>query len=265
MQRCSTRLPFVTGANKRARVVAAYLQEPDMNALGAGEVARKGNAREIVVAVLGVIGAIVASLFTAPLDGSVDTPAARIIQLLPRLAHWVAAGVATVFAVRLLTFLGRKVRPWFRSPGAKLRDLVYEIEELYGYDKNRMLASQQNRTLLAARFVGRSEVLIDKLRKLDIPTPEPTNYLLWRDFLRLLYRAAVGGNVKIARKAFERIEAADEKTAAADNKADSGTAAADRLLRTLETRLAIEVKARRTAEIRMAELEARLRAHGVEE
>ena len=81
-----------------------------------------------------MIATIVAPLLTAPLNGSVDTFAGRTIQALPKLAIRVAACVVTIGVAWLLTLLGRKIRPLFRTRSTKLRDLASEIRELRGYE-----------------------------------------------------------------------------------------------------------------------------------
>ena len=86
---------------------------------GGPPVASKGSVGQIVIAAFGaIVGAVGTVLLTTPLDGG-ETPAVMVMKVLPALG--VAAGVATIYAARLLTFVGRKVRPWFRTRSTKLR------------------------------------------------------------------------------------------------------------------------------------------------
>ena len=64
------------------------------------------------------VGAVVAVLLATPFDSG-STLAGMLVKALPALALGVAAGVATIYAAKLLAFAGRKVRPWFRRPATK--------------------------------------------------------------------------------------------------------------------------------------------------
>ena len=207
--------------------------------------ASKGNVVQTVISVLGVIAAFVTTLLTTPLDGSVDTLAVRAIQAVPRFALGVAAGVATIFAAKLMTIVGRKVRLWFRRPATKLKALAPEIKDLHGYDGIKVLAMTKPDILWIHHHIQRCDELRTELSKLGIPVPDrPRNSLLsippWRIFLLNLYGCAIRGDVKEARTVLERLEAtewfqkqqgllerlaADQKPEADGNKAESGAAA----------------------------------------
>ena len=164
--------------------------------------ASKGTVRKIVDAALGpAVGAVVAVLFATPLDSGADTLAGMAMKVLPRLALGVAAGVATFFAIRLLTFLGRKVRPWFRTPATKLKALVPEIEDLYHYDQSRTASEIMKDRLFGSRHLQRREELGAELSKLGIPSPAEGkgSFTPWRTFLHDLYGCAIRGDVKGAR------------------------------------------------------------------
>ena len=135
--------------------------------------ASKGNVGQIVITALGaVVSPVVAVLLVTPLDSG-STLAVMALNALPALALGVAAGLATIFAARLLTFLGRKVRPWFRTPATKLKALEPEIEDLYRYNMDQLLDSKQIDDLSVNRFLQRCNELRAKLNKLGIPSPEP--------------------------------------------------------------------------------------------
>ena len=165
-------------------------------------VASKGNVEQTVISVLGVIGAFVATLLTTPLDGSVDTLAGRAIQALPRFAIGVAAGVATIFAARLLTFVGRKVRPWFRTRAAKLRALASEIEELYGFQT----PTKTDDLLLMVSYHQRCDELIAKLEKIGVPAPTREQFVILHSFLTVLYDCAIRGDVEKAKGVLKELE-----------------------------------------------------------
>ena len=105
--------------------------------------ASKANVGQIVITALGaVVSPVVAVLLVTPLDSG-STLAVMALSALRALALGVAAGLATIFAARLLTFLGRKVRPWFRIPATKLKALEPQIEDLYRYNMHQLLDSKQ--------------------------------------------------------------------------------------------------------------------------
>ena len=55
------------------------------------------------------------------------------MKALPALELGVAAGLATIYAAKLLTFVVWKARPWFRTHSTKLKSLEPEVEALYDY------------------------------------------------------------------------------------------------------------------------------------
>ena len=172
--------------------------------------ASKRNIRKIVDAVVGpAVGAVVAVLLATPLDSG-STLVVMFMKALPALAVGVAAGVATTFAARLLTFLGRKVRPWFRTRKGKLKALESEIEELYRYNKDQLEASARARDLSIARYVNRCRELRDKLKKLGIPSPPTTDRPRWGKFLLHLYGCVGRGDVEQAKGMLGRLDA-DQK------------------------------------------------------
>ena len=157
--------------------------------------ASKGNVRKIVDAAFGpAVGAVVAVLLATPLDSG-STLAVMAMKALPRLALGVAAGVAIFFAIRLLTFLGRKVRPWFRTPTAKLKALAPEIEELYRFQT----PTELDALLLVVSYHQRCDALIAKLKKIGIPAPTREQFVIWRSFLTVLFDCAIRGDVEKAK------------------------------------------------------------------
>ena len=139
-----------------------------------------------------------------PLEGSGDSIAEMALKAPPRLVLGVAAGVATIFVARLLTFWGRKVRPWFRTPTAKLKALAPEIERLYAYETDKLERMQQTEDLALSRYLQDCNELGDKLRKISIPPPprggQHVWFYHWRNFLGIQYECAYGGDLKKARK-----------------------------------------------------------------
>ena len=131
--------------------------------------ASKGNVGQIVITALGaVVSPVVAVLLVTPLDSG-STLAVMALSALPALALGVAAGLATIFAAKLLTFLGRKVRPWFRTPATKLKALEPQIEDVYRYNMHQLLDSKQIDDLSVNRFLQRCNELRAKLNKLGHP------------------------------------------------------------------------------------------------
>ena len=186
--------------------------------------ASKGNVVQTVISALGVIVAFVATLLTTPLDGSVDTLAARAIHAVPRFALGVAAGGATIFVAKLLTFLGRKIRPAFRRPATRLKALAPEIVDLYRYDKAKLVAQVKQNIFEIHHYTQRCEKLLTELSKLGIPAPPRPKSLelsVWRKFLLTLYGRAIRGNVKHARVVLKYMEAADQKIVADGGEAGS--------------------------------------------
>ena len=129
--------------------------------------ASKGNVRKIVDNAFGpAVGAVVAVLLATPLDSG-ETPAAAVLNAWPALLLGVAAGVGVIGATWLLTLLGRKVRPWFRTRSTRLKDLAPEIEELYGFQT----PTKTDDLLLLVSYHQRCDELIAKLEKLGVPAP----------------------------------------------------------------------------------------------
>lgn len=163
---------------------------------------RKWKVAQTVISALGVIAAFVATLLTTPLDGSVDTLAARAIHSVPRFALGVAAGVATIFVARLLTLVGRKVRPLFRTRSTKLRALASEIEELRGFE------TPTGPDALPRTFdhLQQRDKLMAKLEKLGIPTPTKEQLVILHSFLTVLYDCAIRGDVERAKAVLREFE-----------------------------------------------------------
>ena len=182
--------------------------------------ASKGNVGQIVAA---AVSAIVTVLLTTPLDSG-STLAGMAVKVLPRLALGVVAGLATM----LLTFVGRKVRPSFRTRSTRFKDLAQEIEELYDYKMDQLVDPKQMGDLSVNRFLQRCNELKAKLNRLGISSPEPLRgSSRWRDFLRILHGCVIQGNVKGARGVLERLEDADQKPAATATRPTSRHGGAD--------------------------------------
>ena len=184
------------------------------DAAWAGEVTSKGNVRKIFDAAFGpAVAAVVAVLLATPLDSG-GTLAVMFVKALPALALGVAAGVATIFAAKLLTIVGRRVRLWFRRPATMLKALAPEIKDLHGYDETKVLAMTKPDILWIHHYIHRCDELRTELSKLGIPVPDrPRNSLLsmppWRIFLLNLYGCAIRGDVKEARTVLEHLEATE--------------------------------------------------------
>ena len=151
----------------------------------------KGGVGQNVIAAFGpivsaVVGAVVTVLLTTPLDRGADTLAGMAMKALPRLVLGVAAGVATFFAIRLLTFLGRKVRPWFRRPATKLKALAPEIERLFDYDGDQLELMLLKNDLSLTRYYRRCDELKAKLSKIGIPAPPRGGVPYWISLLASL-------------------------------------------------------------------------------
>ena len=157
--------------------------------------ASKGNVRKIVDAVVGpAVGAVVAVLLATPLDSG-STLAVMFVKALPSLALGVAAGVATIFVAKLLTFLGRKIRPWFRTRATRLKALVPEILELRDFET----PTGPDALLLVFDYRLRRDELMAKLEKLGIPPPTKEQFVILRSFLTVLYDCAIRGDVERAK------------------------------------------------------------------
>lgn len=208
----------------------------------------KGGVGQNVIAAFGpivsaVVGAVVTVLLTTPLDRGADTLAGMAMKALPRLVLGVAAGVATFFAIRLLTFLGRKVRPWFRRPATKLKALAPEIERLFDYDGDQLELMLLKNDLSLTRYYRRCDELKAKLSKIGIPAPPrggvPYWISYWRAFLSTQYQCAIKGDLKEARREAKGLleyrekeiakqaSDADQKPAADGEGAESGAPPAD--------------------------------------
>ena len=88
----------------------------------------RGTPGKIVDAAVGpAVGAVVAVLLATPLDSG-STQAMMFMKALPALELGVAAGLATIYAAKLLTFVVWKARPWFRTHSTKLKSLEPEVE-----------------------------------------------------------------------------------------------------------------------------------------
>ena len=166
--------------------------------------ASKGNVVQTALSVLGVIGAFVATLLTTPLDGSVDTLAVRAIHAVPRFALGVAAGVATIFVAKLLTFVGREVWRWLRTitPTGSLRALASEIRELRRFEN----PTGPDALPLVSDYHLRCDELIAKLKKLRIPAPTREQFVILRSFLTVLYDCAIWGDVERAKGVLKELE-----------------------------------------------------------
>ena len=172
------------------------------DAAGAGEVASKGSVRKIVDAVVGpAVGAVVAVLLATPLDSG-GTLAVMFVKALPALALGVAAGVATIFAARLLTFVVWKVLPSFRTRSTKLRGLAPEIRELRGFET----PTGPDALPLVSDYHLRCDELIAKLEKLGIPAPTREQFVILRSFLAVLYDCAIRGDVEKAKGVLTEVE-----------------------------------------------------------
>ena len=163
--------------------------------------ASKENVRQSVTSILGVIASVLVIL--ERLLGS-DAPLTEIVQKeWPVLVLAVAAGVATIFAARLLTFLltflGRKVRPWLRTRKGKLKALKSEIRELRDFET----PTGPDAPLQISDYHLRCDELRAKLEKLDIPAPTREQGVIWRSFLTVLYDCAIRRDVEKAKSVLE--------------------------------------------------------------
>ena len=165
--------------------------------------ASKRNVWQTVITVLGaVVSAVVAVLLVTPFDSG-ETPADMLMKALPALALGVAAGVATIFAARLLDSLGRKVWRLLRTitPTGKLRALALEIKGLHGFQT----PTGPDAPLLVASHLWRCDELMAKLEKLDIPALTREQFVILRSFLAVLYDCAIRGAVEEAKTVLERL------------------------------------------------------------
>ena len=173
-------------------------------------VASKGNVGQAVTYILGVIASVLVIL--ERLLGS-GAPLVEIVRKeWPVLVLAVAAGLATIFAAKLLIIVGRKVRPSFRTRSTKLRALETEIEALYDYKMDQLLDPKQIGDLSVNRFLQRCNELRAKLNRIGILSPEPLRgFSRWGDFLNNLHQCVIRGDVEAAKGVLERLEAADQK------------------------------------------------------
>lgn len=176
--------------------------------------ASKGNVGQIITYILGGIASVLVILERLLDSGD---PLMEIVRKeWPVLVLAVAVGLATVGAAWLLTLLGRKVRPSFRTRATRLKALVPEIEELHSRKSEQLLDAHQMDDMSVSHFLHRCDELRDRLSKLGIPSPMPLRggFSRWRDFLRRLHASAIRGNVKEARGELERLDAYRKSVAA---------------------------------------------------
>ena len=168
----------------------------------AGEVENKGNVWQNVWQIIGpAVGAIVTVLIETLLESG-GTSASAILNAWPALLLGVAAGVGVIGAARLLPFLGRKVRPWFRTRKGKLKALASEIRELRGFETPTGPDAQP----LVSDYRLRCDELIAKLDNLGIQAPTREQFVIWRPYLTVLYDCAIRRNVEMAKGVLKELE-----------------------------------------------------------
>lgn len=161
--------------------------------------ASKGNFGQAVTYILGGIASLLVILES--LLGS-DAPLVEIVRKeWPVLVVAVAVGLATFGAAKLLTLLGRKIRPAFRTRSTKLKALESEIEELPGFET----PTGPDALPRMSDYLWQRDQLMAKLEKLGIPTPTEEQLVILRPFLTVLYDCAIRGDVEKAKGVLDRL------------------------------------------------------------